>query len=157
MAKRKKSAHRRSTSRRRKMSGASGETIKMFGGIMIGVIGGTMLAQKIAPTMDPKIKGAILTAGGLFASTKVSGGLMEGIALGASVAGGTTLLKGFGVISGASANRMVAGNLSTRQVNGGMVNGNIARNQVNGGMVNGLMVNGMGDAENMAYGLASSM
>ncbi len=160
MAKRKKSSGRKSGGRRRRMSGASKETLKMFGGIMVGVIGGTMLAQKVAPTMDQKVKGAILAAGGLFGATKVHGALMEGITMGLAVSGGVTVMKGFGVISGTSANRMIAGNLAMKQVNGGMVNGGM----VNGGMrqlgrnqVNGGMVNGVSDAESMAYGLAASM
>jgi hypothetical protein len=154
MAKR-KGAKKGKTSRRRRvsgMSGASSETIKTFGGIMLGVIGGSMLASKVAPNVDAKIKGVVLAAAGLFGASKVHGSLMTGIALGVSVAGGTAALKGFGIISGSSANRLMAGNVGMRQVNGGMVNGGM----VNGGLgtrqVNGFRNN---EAENMAYAMAS--
>lgn len=116
-----KKTGKRKSPARRKMSGIGGDTLKTYGGIMIGVVGGSMLAQKVAPTMDPKIKGGILAAGGLFVASKAKGGLMSGIGLGLSVAGGTQLLKGFGVISGIAQpyQRRIAGNAAQTSVMAG--------------------------------------
>lgn len=136
MAKKRKAAPRRKTSRRRRSVGAVNKSmLTKAGGAIAGYVVGNMLQNKIAPTMDGKIKGAATAAIGLLlVPMLLKNDLGEGIALGMTVSGGETVLRGFNVIAGrqlmlpaAQPQRLIAGNGVPGFVNGsgvpGFVNG----------------------------------
>jgi len=94
------------TTRRRRVGGmGGGDTINTFAGALGGFVAGNMLAGKLFPSMDAKLKGAIIAGAGIFLIPKFAGNspLMKGLALGMGVAGGSTVLKSLGVISGMGA------------------------------------------------------
>lgn len=100
MAKSKKKPARRTA--RRRISGVAGSgMLSKVGGALVGAVAGRMLAQKLFPTLDEKIKGAAIAAAGVFLVPKfIKGPMGEGLAIGMAVAGGTTLLQSTGLIAG---------------------------------------------------------
>jgi hypothetical protein len=72
---------------------------------LVGVIGGaaagSLLAQKLFPTMDEKLKNvAVLGVGAFLVPKVVKGSMGNALGMGMVASGGMGLLKNFGVISG---------------------------------------------------------
>lgn len=104
MAKRKKQPAKHT--RRRRVGGANSDVYVTIGGALLGFVGGKMLAAKVLPTVDDKIKGVGLAAIGVFGVPMVSkGALAKGVTIGMGIAGGELLLQSTGLISGS---RMIA-------------------------------------------------
>ncbi len=161
MAKRK--AKKKTTTRRRRRIGAvalNKDLMMQAAGAIGGYVIGQMVASKIAPTMDNKIKGAILAAAGLVVVPMVmKNTLGKGLAIGMAVAGGQKVLQGFNIISGSGTPLMImpAQGMGVRQIAGSginaMVNGRDGVSaMVNGGGIN-QMVNGRSAMQTaMKYG-----
>ena len=134
----------RHTRRRRVGAIGGGDTLNTFAGALGGFVAGNILSQKLFPTMDAKIKGAVIAAAGVLLVPKFMGNspLFKGLSLGLGVAGGSAVLKSLGVISGVGAlnstHPIYALPMSTTGVNS-MVNGNRGGNQGVSSMVNGRM------------------
>jgi hypothetical protein len=98
MAKRKKHHVAR---RRRRVGATSGMTglLMKAAGVAGGVYAGGMIAKTIS-TLDPKILGGGLLAGGLFLSAKAKNPLLEGVGFGLAAKGANSLLTSFGLITG---------------------------------------------------------
>jgi hypothetical protein len=73
--------------------------IMKAGGVAGGVFAGGMVAKTVS-TLDPKILGAALLAGGLFLSGKAKNPLIEGVGYGLAAKGANNLLTSFGLITG---------------------------------------------------------
>jgi len=99
MARRRK--HHHVARRRRVGASKSGMTglIMKAGGVAGGVFAGGMVAKTVS-TLDPKILGAALLAGGLFLSGKAKNPLIEGVGYGLAAKGANNLLTSFGLITG---------------------------------------------------------
>lgn len=149
MAKRKA---KKTTTRRRRRIGAvalNKDLLTQAAGAIGGYVIGQMVASKLAPTMDNKIKGAILAAAGVFGIPMVlKNTIGRGLAIGLAVAGGQKVLQGFNVISGNGQPLMIMpASVGVRQIAGSGVNAMVhgrdgVSNMVNGGGVS-RMVNGL--------------
>jgi hypothetical protein len=145
MAKRKKT--KPTTRRRRRSVGAvNKDLLTQAAGAVAGFVAGQMIASKIAPTMDNKIKGLVIAAAGLFGVPMVmKNSIGRGLALGLAVSGGQKVLQGFNIIAGNGMPLMIMPGNGRRQLAGNgvnaMVNGNGVNAMVNGNGVNA-MVNG---------------
>lgn len=137
MAKRK--AKKPTTRRRRRSVGAlavNKDLMTQAAGALVGFVGGQMIAAKLAPNLDKKIKGIILAAAGVIGVPMfLKNSLGKGISLGLTTAGGVQVLQSTGIISGIERQlvympdqRRIAGSGINAQVNGGGINA-----QVNGG------------------------
>lgn len=120
-----KSAHKTPRRHSRRISGVMNKD--WFGkaaGAIVGFVGARMISDKVAPTLDAKIKGAVLIGAGLFGIPMLlKNKLGEGMSLGFAVAGGEKLLQATGVIAGTSylpytAVKHIAGNGISQQVGG---------------------------------------
>lgn len=100
MARRRKKSY--SKSRRRGRVGAAGGGKLMDAVAVIGgAAAGSLLAQKLFPTMDEKLKNVAIAGLGIFLVPKVIKGSMgSALGMGLVASGGIGLLKNFGVISG---------------------------------------------------------
>ena len=99
MAKRKKVTKR--PTRRRRVSGVGSDFMKEAVGALGGYVVAKMLAQKIMPNLDDKIKGAALAGIGVLVIPKmISGALGKGLSIGLVVGGGDLVLRSAGIISG---------------------------------------------------------
>jgi hypothetical protein len=99
MAKRRK---KRTSSRRRSRMGALGGG-KLMDAVAVvgGAVAGSLLAQKVFPTMDEKLKNVAIAGLGIFLVPKfVKGSMGTALGMGMVASGGIGLLKNFGVISG---------------------------------------------------------
>ncbi len=97
MAKRKKS--RKVTRRRARVSGISTGLLPILA-VAGGSVAATLIAQKAIPsTVNPKLVGAGLLAGGLLLS-KMNNPLAKGLAFGLAAVGGLQLARSFNVVSG---------------------------------------------------------
>lgn len=134
------------TRRRRRTVGAiamNKDLITQAAGAIGGFVVGQMVASKIAPTMDSKIKGAIIAAVGIFAVPMVlKNTIGKGLAIGLAVSGGQKILQGLNVISGVDHLMIMpaSGNMGLRQLAGSGVNAMV--NGSGGGV--SAMVNGRG-------------
>ena len=63
----------RHTRRRRVGAIGGGDTLNTFAGALGGFVAGNILSQKLFPTMDAKIKGAVIAAAGLLLVPKFMG------------------------------------------------------------------------------------
>lgn len=100
MAKRRK---KRSSGRRRRVSGLGVDLQSILFGAA-GAVGAKMLASKILPTMNPKIKSAALLAVGAFMAKRPNlRALGTGVAIGSAV----QLAQDFGIVSGIGATPIV--------------------------------------------------
>lgn len=91
MAKKKKTAKRRSTRRRRIGAIGGGDGLKLILGAAAGAIGGKLIASKLPASIDGKIKSAILIAGGFFLAGKAKNPLIKGVAVGMGATGAVAL------------------------------------------------------------------
>lgn len=100
MAKRK--AKRKSYRRRSRSMGAIGGGKLMDAVAVIGgAAAGSLLAQKLFPTMDEKLKNVAIAGLGIYLVPKlIKGSTGAALGYGMVAAGGVGLLKNFGVISG---------------------------------------------------------
>ena len=99
MAKRKKKASRR---RSRRMSGV-GAPGKLMDAVAVigGAAAGSLLAQKLLPNLDEKLKNVAIAGLGIYLVPKlIKGSTGAALGMGMVAAGGVGLLKNFGVISG---------------------------------------------------------
>lgn len=98
---RRKKHTKKRRSRSRKM-GAIGKTDLMsIVGVVAGAAAGSLVAQKLLPTMDDKIKNAgVIAIGALLMPRVIKGSLGAALGSGMVAAGGIGLLKNFNVISG---------------------------------------------------------
>lgn len=148
MARRKKKTITRHH-RRSRVGAVNKDLIMMAAGSIAGYVAGNMLSSSIAPTMDAKIKGAVIAAAGIIGVPMLlKSSLGHGLAIGMATSGGATILKSLGVISGVGSmapvaylpypnRRRIAGAGINAQVNGqginAMVNGSGINAMVNGG------------------------
>jgi hypothetical protein len=97
---RKKYTKKRRSSRRR--IGAIGKTdFTSIIGVVAGAAAGSLVAQKLLPTMDERIKNAgVIAIGALLMPRVIKGSLGAGLGYGMIASGGIGLLKNFNVISG---------------------------------------------------------
>lgn len=100
MAKRK--AKKKSYRRRSRSMGAMGGGKLMDAVAVIGgAAAGSLLAQKLFPTMDEKLKNVAIAGLGIYLVPKlIKGSTGAALGYGMVAAGGVGLLKNFGVISG---------------------------------------------------------
>ena len=131
MAKKSKKPARRTA--RRRISGVGGDFMTKVAGALVGYVGGKMLAGKLMPALDDKIKGAGIAAIGVLAVPRfIKGATGEGLSIGLAVAGGDTLLRGTGLIAGMNSPVMylpygkVAGGGIANQVAGGGISNTVA-------------------------------
>ena len=99
MAKRRKKASRR---RSRRMSGV-GAPGKLMDAVAVigGAAAGSLLAQKLLPNLDEKLKNVAIAGLGIYLVPKlIKGSTGAALGMGMVAAGGVGLLKNFGVISG---------------------------------------------------------
>jgi hypothetical protein len=97
----KKTVHHRMNGK--KMGATStGSMLTTFAGALGGFVAGNIVGSKLFPTMDAKIKGAIVASAGIYLLPKFlgKGPIISGLALGMGVAGGSQILKSLGVVSG---------------------------------------------------------
>jgi hypothetical protein len=98
MARRKR---KKTYARRRRMSGIGSTKAMDMLAVIGGAAAGSLLAQKLFPTMDEKIKNAAIAGVGAFLLPKlVKGSMGSALGMGMVASGGIGLLKNFGVISG---------------------------------------------------------
>lgn len=96
---RKKSSKKRSSSRRRSSMGAMGGGLNNVLGIVAGAAIGRIVANKLLPNVDSKIKNAGVAVLGAFGMPKlIKGSFGTSIGAGMVAAGGIGLLSDFGVI-----------------------------------------------------------
>lgn len=93
MAKRKKSA-KRGSSRRRRVGAIGGDGLKLAIGATIGAVAAGIVGAKLPATLDPKIKNAGMLVLGIFLA-KNSNPIVRGGALGLAAVGGAGLVSGF--------------------------------------------------------------
>jgi hypothetical protein len=138
--------------RRRKIGAIGGsDQLSTFAGALGGYVVGNIVTAKLFPTMDVKIKGAVVAAAGILLVPKIGGNspLMKGLGVGIGVAGGAAILKSLGVISGTAAVLPLytvpalngRGNGTTNALSGGGVSSMVSGRVNVGGGVNS-MVNG---------------
>lgn len=121
-----KSAHKTPRRHSRRISGIMNkDLLEKAAGAIVGFVGARMISDKVAPTLDAKIKGAVMIGAGLFAIPHLlKNKLGEGLSLGFAVAGGEKLLQATGVIAGEmtylpyTPTRHIAGNGISQQVGG---------------------------------------
>lgn len=125
---------RRTTHRRRRVGASSNMTTLAMkaGGIAAGVAAGGLVAKTVS-TLDPKILGAVLLAGGLLLSGKAKSPLMAGVGYGLAAKGANNLLTGFGLINGIGSVPLI-GYRNTPKLQNSV--GNIMRNPI--GKINGM-------------------
>jgi hypothetical protein len=96
---RKKSSKKRSSSRRRSSMGAMGGALNNAIGIVAGAAIGRIVANKLLPNVDSKIKNAGVAILGAYGMPKlIKGSFGTSIGAGMVAAGGIGLLSDFGVI-----------------------------------------------------------
>jgi hypothetical protein len=96
---RKKSSKKRSVRRRRSSMGAMGGGLNNVLGIVAGAAIGRIVANKLLPNVDSKIKNAGVAVLGAFGMPKlIKGSFGTSIGAGMVAAGGIGLLSDFGVI-----------------------------------------------------------
>lgn len=95
MAKRRK----KTTYRRRRVSGITGGQMPTFAGIAVGAIGARILSAKFLSSMDPKISAAVQLAAGVFLSMQKQP-IVKGVGLG---------FFGAGVVAGGQSLNLIAG------------------------------------------------
>lgn len=96
---RKKSSKKRSSSRRRSSMGAMGGGLNNVLGIVAGAAIGRIVANKLLPNVDSKIKNAGVAVLGAFGMPKlIKGSFGTSIGAGMVAAGGIGLLSDFGVV-----------------------------------------------------------
>jgi hypothetical protein len=100
------------------------------GGLAAGVFVAGMV-QKSLTTLDPKLTGGGLLAGGLLLSAKAKSPLMAGLGMGIAAKGANSLLTGFGLINGIGAVPLIRGTVQKSV-------GNVLRNPIGGVKVNGV-------------------
>lgn len=99
MARRKKSYKKRSSRRRSSKMGAMGGDLMNIVGLVAGAAAGRIVATKLLPNLDTKIKNAGVVALGAFVFPKlVKGGLGSSIGAGMVAAGGLGIMQDFNVI-----------------------------------------------------------
>jgi len=126
MAKKSKKPARRTA--RRRISGVGGDFMTKVAGALVGYVGGKMLAGKLMPSLDDKIKGAGIAAAGVFVVPRfIKGAMGEGLSIGLAVAGGDTLLRGTGLIAGMNSPVLY---LPTSRVNGPGISNQVAGNGI---------------------------
>lgn len=144
MAKRKA---KKTTTRRRRRVGAvalNKDLMIQAAGAIAGKVIGDMIGNKIAPTMDNKIKGAIIAAAGIFAVPMVlKTSIGKGLAIGLAVSGGQKILQGFNIISGVGGQALLMPSTGQRLIAGNGVNAMVNGQGVNA-MVNGRPGGGRG-------------
>jgi len=97
--KRKKSSKKRSMSRRRSSMGAMGGALNNVIGIVAGAAVGRIVANKLLPNIDSKIKNAGVALLGAYGMPKlIKGSFGTSIGAGMVAAGGIGLLSDFNVI-----------------------------------------------------------
>lgn len=97
MAKRKRKASGRAKSGRRRIGKiADKSTLALAAGVAGGAFVATFAASKLS-SLDPKIKAAVLAAGGIFIAGQ-SNPIIKGIGLGVAGAGALALVSSFGLI-----------------------------------------------------------
>ena len=100
MAKKRKAGKRRTITRRRRIGKiADKNTLALAAGVAGGALVASFAASKLT-SLDPKIKAAILAAGGVFVAGQNSP-LIKGIGLGIAGAGVVSLANSLGVIPAA--------------------------------------------------------
>ena len=149
MATKKKSKKSPIRRRRRSVGAVNKDLLTQAAGALGGYVLATMAMAKIAPTLDSKIKGAVVAALGVFGVPMVlKNSIGRGLAIGFSTAGGIKLLQGFNVISGVGLRQDYLPMPQSR-LNGAGINA-----QVNGtgqgvnAMVNGSGINSMVNGRN---------
>jgi hypothetical protein len=96
---RKKSSKKRSSSRRRSSMGAMGGALNNVIGIVAGAAVGRIVANKLLPNVDSKIKNAGVALLGAYGMPKlIKGSFGTSIGAGMVAAGGIGLLSDFGVV-----------------------------------------------------------
>jgi hypothetical protein len=96
---RKKSSKKRSVRRRRSSMGAMGGGLNNVLGIVAGAAIGRIVANKLLPNVDSKIKNAGVAVLGAFGMPKlIKGSFGTSIGAGMVAAGGIGLLSDFGVV-----------------------------------------------------------
>ena len=96
---RKKSSKKRSSSRRRSSMGAMGGVLNNVIGIVAGAAVGRIVANKLLPNIDSKIKNAGVALLGAYGMPKlIKGSFGTSIGAGMVAAGGIGLLSDFNVI-----------------------------------------------------------
>lgn len=97
MARRKK---KKSYSRRRRMSGVGNPGKLMDAvGVIGGAAAGSLLAQKLFPNLDEKLKNVAITGLGIYLVPRlIKGSMGSALGMGMVASGGIGLLKNFGVI-----------------------------------------------------------
>lgn len=96
---RKKSSKKRSVSRRRSSMGAMGGALNNVIGIVAGAAIGRIVANKLLPNVDSKIKNAGVALLGAYGMPKIiKGSFGTSIGAGMVAAGGIGLLSDFGVV-----------------------------------------------------------
>ena len=96
---RKKSSKKRSSSRRRSSMGAMGGALNNVIGIVAGAAVGRIVANKLLPNVDSKIKNAGVALLGAYGMPKlIKGSFGTSIGAGMVAAGGIGLLSDFNVI-----------------------------------------------------------
>jgi len=122
MAKRKKTA-RRSSPRRRRMSGVAGDGFETALLSVGGAVAGTLLMQKLFPTMKGELKAGIVGVGGFLLPQFVKGKIGAGLGSGMVVAAGLSILKELNVIAGLDGGVFAGtGNGSLSLISGSNVN-----------------------------------
>lgn len=156
MAKR-KTGGKKTTHRRRRVSGMDKDILTMAAGSIAGYVVGNMVGSKIAPTMDSKIKGAAIAALGIFVvPMAMKNSLGKGLAIGLATYGGQSILKSLNVISGYDGVGVRQLPINPYTLLPATVNGRGINQQVNGGNGISNMVNGVGDGiSNMVNGRRS--
>lgn len=99
MARRKKRSSRKKSYGRRSRMGAMGGGIMNAIGLVAGAAAGRIVATKLLPNMDSKIKNAgVIALGALVFPKLIKGGLGSSIGAGMVAAGGLGVLQDFNVI-----------------------------------------------------------
>jgi len=148
---RRKIKRKKTTARRIGAVSKKGNILVQAAGAVAGYVVGSLVSTKIAPNLDPKIKGAAITAIGLYGVPMLlKNDIGKGMALGMAVAGTSQVLTSVGVLNKIGLRQMgyytpgqtrIAGNGITAMLNGSsdgisaMVNGQHmgTRQTVNGG------------------------
>ena len=99
MARRKKRSSRKKSYSRRSKMGAMGGGIMNAIGLVAGAAAGRIVATKLLPNMDSKIKNAgVIALGALVFPKLIKGGLGSSIGAGMVAAGGLGIMQDFNVI-----------------------------------------------------------
>ncbi len=155
---RKRKAKSKTLGNRRRVGAARAGNLKdvaVQGLVIAGVaVGMDILAGKVMPSMDKKLKGVLVAGGGALVGTMlIKGPMGTNFALGSLVAGTKQALQGFGVLSGVGANYLPYAPI---RLNGpginAQVNGPGIPAMVNGGQTITAKVNGLnGVGRSSAY------